>query len=47
MHGRFVWKNREKKYLAVGWLWYLGTGFPMIGLHGVFVAVEWMVADGF
>jgi protein O-mannosyl-transferase len=28
----FVWKNREKKYLAVGWLWYLGTAFPMIGL---------------
>jgi tetratricopeptide (TPR) repeat protein len=60
----FVWKNREKKYLAVGWLWYLGTAFPMIGLIqsgrqgmadryedlpllGVFVAVVWMVADGF
>ena len=28
----FVWRNREKKYLAVGWLWYLGTAFPMIGL---------------
>jgi protein O-mannosyl-transferase len=27
-----VWKYREKRYLAVGWLWYLGTAFPMIGL---------------
>lgn len=27
-----VWKYREKKYLPVGWLWYLGTAFPMIGL---------------
>ena len=27
-----VWKFREKKYLTVGWLWYLGTAFPMIGL---------------
>jgi tetratricopeptide (TPR) repeat protein len=27
-----VWKHHEKKYLAVGWLWYLGTAFPMIGL---------------
>jgi protein O-mannosyl-transferase len=27
-----VWKYREKKYLAFGWLWYLGTAFPMIGL---------------
>jgi tetratricopeptide (TPR) repeat protein len=27
-----VWKYREKKYLTVGWLWYLGTAFPMIGL---------------
>jgi protein O-mannosyl-transferase len=25
-------KYREKKYLVVGWLWYLGTAFPMIGL---------------
>jgi protein O-mannosyl-transferase len=28
----FVWKYREKKYLTVGWLWYLGTAFPTIGL---------------
>ena len=27
-----VWKYRWKKYLPVGWLWYLGTAFPMIGL---------------
>jgi tetratricopeptide (TPR) repeat protein len=27
-----VWKYRAKKYLTVGWLWYLGTAFPMIGL---------------
>jgi protein O-mannosyl-transferase len=27
-----VWKFREKEYLPVGWLWYLGTAFPMIGL---------------
>jgi Tfp pilus assembly protein PilF len=27
-----VWKYREKKYLTVGWVWYLGTAFPMIGL---------------
>ena len=27
-----VWRYREKKYLLVGWLWYLGTTFPMIGL---------------
>ncbi len=27
-----VWKYREKKYITVGWLWYLGTAFPMIGL---------------
>jgi len=27
-----VWKYRERKYLTVGWLWYLGTVFPMIGL---------------
>jgi protein O-mannosyl-transferase len=26
-----VWKYRAKKYLTVGWLWYLGTAFPMIG----------------
>jgi tetratricopeptide (TPR) repeat protein len=27
-----VWKYRARKYLVVGWLWYLGTAFPMIGL---------------
>jgi protein O-mannosyl-transferase len=27
-----VWVYREKKYPVVGWLWYLGTAFPMIGL---------------
>jgi len=27
-----VWRNRDRKYLVVGWLWYLGTAFPMIGL---------------
>ncbi|MGB7497200.1 MAG: tetratricopeptide repeat protein [Candidatus Acidiferrum sp.] len=27
-----VWKYRKTKYLTVGWLWYLGTAFPMIGL---------------
>jgi protein O-mannosyl-transferase len=27
-----VWKHRDKKYLTVGWLWYLGTAFPMIGV---------------
>jgi len=27
-----VWVYRKKKYVPVGWLWYLGTAFPMIGL---------------
>jgi tetratricopeptide (TPR) repeat protein len=27
-----VWRFRERRYLLVGWLWYLGTMFPMIGL---------------
>jgi len=27
-----VWKARSRKYLVVGWLWYLGTLVPMIGL---------------
>ncbi len=27
-----VWRYRARKYLMVGWLWYLGTAFPMIGL---------------
>jgi Tfp pilus assembly protein PilF len=26
-----VWRLRERKYLLVGWLWYLGTMLPMIG----------------
>ncbi|HKV24254.1 MAG TPA: tetratricopeptide repeat protein [Candidatus Acidoferrum sp.] len=26
-----VWKFRARKYLVMGWLWYLGTMFPMIG----------------
>lgn len=28
----FLWFLRERKYLTVGWLWYLGTLFPVIGL---------------
>ena len=27
-----VWKYRERRYLTVGWFWYLGTMVPMIGL---------------
>jgi Flp pilus assembly protein TadD len=27
-----VWSGRERRYLAVGWLWYLGTLVPVIGL---------------
>jgi len=27
-----VWRYRARKYLVVGWLWYLGVLFPMIGL---------------
>ncbi|MGB8477010.1 MAG: hypothetical protein WCE61_23270, partial [Candidatus Acidiferrum sp.] len=26
-----VWRFRKRKYLVMGWLWYLGTMFPMIG----------------
>jgi tetratricopeptide (TPR) repeat protein len=26
-----VWRFRQRKYLVVGWLWYLGTMLPMIG----------------
>ena len=26
-----VWRLRERKYLVMGWLWYLGTMLPMIG----------------
>jgi tetratricopeptide (TPR) repeat protein len=28
----FVWQHRTQKYLPIGWLWYLGTAFPTIGL---------------
>ena len=27
-----VWRFRERRYLVVGWLWYLGVLFPVIGL---------------
>jgi tetratricopeptide (TPR) repeat protein len=27
-----VWRYRRHRYLVVGWLWYLGTMVPMIGL---------------
>ena len=27
-----IWKLRQRPYLAVGWLWYLGTLVPVIGL---------------
>jgi protein O-mannosyl-transferase len=27
-----VWRFREKRYLVFGWLWYLGTMVPMIGI---------------
>lgn len=27
-----VWRFRERRYLIVGWLWYLGVLFPVIGL---------------
>ena len=27
-----IWKLRQRPYLAVGWFWYLGTLFPVIGL---------------
>jgi protein O-mannosyl-transferase len=26
------WRRRERRYLLVGWLWFLGTLFPMIGI---------------
>jgi protein O-mannosyl-transferase len=26
-----VWRLRQRKYLLMGWLWYLGTMLPMIG----------------
>jgi len=30
--GLVIWGVRRSKYLAVGWLWYLGTLIPVIGL---------------
>jgi tetratricopeptide (TPR) repeat protein len=27
-----AWRYREKKYLAAGWLWYLGMLFPVLGI---------------
>jgi tetratricopeptide (TPR) repeat protein len=27
-----IWQARRRPYLIVGWLWYLGTLFPLIGL---------------
>jgi hypothetical protein len=27
-----VWQWRQRPYLIVGWLWFLGSMFPMIGL---------------
>ncbi len=32
MTGAALWLGRRKRYLAVGWLWYLGTLLPVIGL---------------
>ena len=28
----FVWRLRQQRYLTAGWLWYLGTLIPVIGL---------------
>lgn len=28
----FVWKRRDRRYLAMGWLWFLGALVPVIGL---------------
>jgi tetratricopeptide (TPR) repeat protein len=28
----FLWAGRRRKYLVVGWLWYVGTLVPVIGL---------------
>jgi protein O-mannosyl-transferase len=30
--GLFLWRARQNPYLAVGWLWFLGTLIPTIGL---------------
>ncbi len=27
-----IWQRRQRPYLVVGWLWFLGSMFPMIGL---------------
>jgi Tfp pilus assembly protein PilF len=27
-----IWINRQKRYLTVGWLWFLGTFIPVIGI---------------
>jgi hypothetical protein len=27
-----LWYGRQRPYLAVGWLWYLGTLFPVSGV---------------
>ena len=27
-----IWQRRERPYLVVGWLWFLGVMFPMIGI---------------
>jgi protein O-mannosyl-transferase len=27
-----VWQGRKRRYLLVGWLWYVGTMIPMIGI---------------
>ena len=29
---KLVWDARERRYLPVGWLWFLGTMVPMIGI---------------
>jgi Tfp pilus assembly protein PilF len=28
----FIWVLRQKRYLTTGWLWYIGTALPIIGL---------------
>jgi tetratricopeptide (TPR) repeat protein len=40
----FIWKSKRRPYLGVGWLWYLGTLFPVIGL---FQAGSQATADRF
>lgn len=30
--GLVVWQIRKRRYLAVGWFWYLGTLIPVVGL---------------